>query len=128
MGADTEAAAIGSHDTAHGSRPGRVTRRTWVQAALALALFGVGLIQGYRWAPDAPSSPVIYDEGALVATGALEDALYDPALGGREEGPSVGKAFTNKAGHSCRPFTDGRASGVACQRLGDWRVVELRQE
>jgi hypothetical protein len=103
-------------------------RRRWAQGALALGLFGAGLFQGYRWAPEAPVSPVVYEAGALVATGELEQVLYDPALGGREEGPSVGEAFTNKSGHSCRTFTDGRVSGVACERSGDWRVVELRQQ
>lgn len=73
-------------------------------------------------------SPVVYEAGALVATGELEQVLYDPALGGREEGPSVGEAFRNKAGHSCRTFTDEGIRGIACERSGDWRVMELRQQ
>lgn len=103
-------------------------RRPWIKAALVAALLGVGGLQGYRLAFEDSSSPIVYEAGALVATGRLEQVLYDPALGGREEGPSVGATFTNQAGHSCRRFTDGPVSGMACRRNGDWRVVEMRQD
>ena len=128
MSMSSEQTATWSREAHRDYMPGNTVRRRGAQAVLGLGLLGLGLIQGYSWAPDASSSPVAYEAGALVATGELEQVLYDPALGGREEGPSAGRTFTNKEGHSCRPFSDKRVSGTACQRYGDWRVVELRQE
>lgn len=93
-------------------------------AATALVLFGLFLMLSW-WSE--PQSPIVLEGGALVAGGQLEAVLYDPSLGGRETGPSVVDSYMDKAGRSCRRFTDGPVDGVACQIQGDWRVVEMRQ-
>ena len=112
-----------------GPRPAawKPTRRFLGQAAFVAAVFGVGLFQGYRWGEDQPS-PVAYEAGSLVATGELESVLYDPAPGARDARTAAGAAFTDPTGATCRRFTDGPVAGVACQRDGDWRIVELRQD
>lgn len=92
-----------------------------LELALILAIVGLAGIQGYRMLRT-NEAPVSYEAGRLVAAGDLEDALYDPAKGRHEGGFSV--ANVNLA---CRSFTDGKVSGLACQRDGDWRIEELRQ-
>lgn len=98
----------------------------WFRHVLALALAALGLFLALSWWSE-PGSPVVYEDGALVAAGRLEQALYDPSLGGRESGPSVGAEFRSDTGRACRRFADGPVNGIACQIEGDWRVIEMRQ-
>ena len=80
------------------------------------------------WSAPAPTSPFVFESGSLVAAGELEDALYDPSSRVRDGGLSAGDSFVNANGDTCRRFADGPVRGIACQRDGDWRVMELRQD
>ena len=111
----------------HEMRPDRASARRVGQVAVVGLLLVLGASQlSDLWAPQ--RTIVAYEAGSLVATDALESVLYDPTLGGREEGPSVSRIFKDKAGQDCRRFVDGLVSGTACQRHGDWRVVEISQK
>jgi hypothetical protein len=103
-----------------------VAGRTWAKVLFVVLLVGLGLIQGYHLA-DVPDTPVAYEQGRLVATDALENALHDPSTRGRVGAPAAGAAFANGAGERCRRFVDREVRGIACQQDGDWRIVELRQ-
>lgn len=101
-------------------------RNRWVRwaAALAVVWFGIFITLSI-WAE--PGSPVAFHGGMLMASGQLQQALNDPSVAGGEHGPTVGKGFTDKAGRSCRPFTQGAVDGTACRIEGEWRVIEMRQ-
>lgn len=101
-------------------------RKRWVRwvAALAVLWFGVFITLSI-WAE--PGSPVAFHGGRLMASGRLQQVLNDPSAGGGENSPTVGKDFTDKAGNSCRPFTQGVVDGTACRIEGEWRVTEMRQ-
>lgn len=101
-------------------------RKRWVRwaAALAVMWFGVFITLSI-WAE--PGSPVAFHGGKLMASGRLQQVLDDPSAGGGEHSATVGKDFTDKAGRSCRPFTQGAVDGIACQIEGEWRVIEMRQ-
>jgi len=104
-------------------------KRPLVHLAIVAGLFALAAFNGYRWwAPTAEASPVVYEGGSLVAAGDWENALYNPAPGAREGGLTVGRSFANRRGEACRRFAEGAIRGVACQRDGDWRVTELRQD
>lgn len=103
-----------------------VAGRTWAKVLFVVLLVGLGLIQGYHLA-DVPDTPVAYEQGRLVATEALENALHDPSTQGRVGAPAAGAPFANQAGERCRRFVDRDVRGIACQQDGDWRIVELRQ-
>lgn len=92
-----------------------------LELAIIAAILGLAGIQGYRMLRTS-ESPVTYEAGRLVAAGDLADALYDPAKGRHEGGFSV-----TDASAGCRKFSDGKVSGLACQRDGDWRIEEMRQ-
>ena len=92
-----------------------------LELTLILAIVGLAGIQGYRMLRTS-EAPVSYEGGRLVAGGDLEDALYDPAKGRHE-----GRFSVTDAGAGCRRFTDGKVSGLACQRDGDWRIEEMHQ-
>jgi len=98
------------------------TRTPWIELAVILAIFALASVQGYRMLR-ASEAPVAYEGGHLIATGDLADALYEPA-GTRQMGAFV----VADAGDGCRKFTSGNVSGVACNRRGEWRIREMRQE
>lgn len=92
-----------------------------LELAVIVAIVALAGVQGYRMLRT-NEAPVSYESGRLVAAGDLEDALYDPAKGHHEGGFMV-----TDANGGCRRFTDGKVSGLACQRDGDWRIEEMRQ-
>lgn len=111
------------------SPPGPARKRPVANLVLAAALVALVAVEAWRWtAAPPPSSPFVFEGGSLVASGELENALYDPALRRPGDGPTAGSAFAGAAGETCRRFTDGPVRGIACQREGDWRVIELRQD
>ena len=114
-----------SGDTARAHPTTRDRKRLVGQATFVSAVFALGLFGGYNLVPKV-RSPVVYEAGSLVASAELESALYDPLV--REgEGPRAESPFTTPGGQTCRRFRDDLVEGLACQRGGDWRVVELRQ-
>lgn len=109
--------------------PVKLADRRWAKAGILLAVFGLGIFQGYRWSePEAQYSPVVYKGDSLVATGELEHALYDPVVGGANGATTVGPSFKGSLGERCRKFADGPIEGTACWHKGDWRVLEMRQD
>jgi hypothetical protein len=100
-------------------RPARRSAR--VELTIILAIVGLAGVQGFRMLRTS-EAPVNYEAGRLVAAGDLEEALYDPAKGHHERGFAVSALRAD-----CRKFTDGKVSGVACERDGDWRIEEMRQ-
>ena len=105
----------------------RLLHNRWLQLAAVVAVAWTAFLQG-AWFGQGQESPVVYEAGAVVAAGELESVLYDPALGAREEGPSVGDEFRDGEGRACRRFADGPVTGIACRAGGDWRVTEMRQD
>ena len=51
-----------------------IAGRTWAKLLFVVILVGLGLIQGYHLA-DVPDTPVAYEQGRLVATDTLKNAL-----------------------------------------------------
>ena len=97
-------------------------RTPWIELAVIVVIFALASVQGYRML-QAGGAPVAYEGGYLIATGDLADALYEPA-GTRPIGP-----FTvTDTGDKCRKFASASVSGVACNRNGEWRIREMRQD
>lgn len=112
-------------------RDGRLpVRTTWFAAAASLVL---GLVLGQRLGVrGADASLVVADGGALVAAGALADALTNQLAGHPAEdgGPRLGLSFLSKDGGYCRTFTMSGAEalqgGLACRSAeGRWQVRVL---
>jgi hypothetical protein len=98
----------------------------WVKRAAALGVFLFGLFLTLSfWAE--PGSPVVFDDGVMIASGRLQGVLEDPALGEHRGATVITETFKDKDGRQCRRFSEGLVTGVAC-RVGDgWRMIELRQ-
>ena len=78
--------------------------------------------------PSRSVEPVARENGALVASASLEDALYTRlASAPAEDGPRIGLTFRDKSGEVCRSFTDEGLSGLACRSGGDWQIRGLFQ-
>lgn len=101
-------------------------RRQRAAVALIGAVFAGAIFAGNPLLSSS-NPPFVYEADRLVAAGALEEVLYDPTKGGREEGPTIISTFEGERGAQCRSFVDGRVKGVACQSGGDWRIIEIRQ-
>ena len=97
-------------------------RTPWIELAVIVVIFALASVQGYRML-QAGGAPVAYEGGHLIATGDLAEALYEPA-----ETPRIGAFTVTTAGDKCRKFAGGAVSGVACNRDGEWRIRELRQD
>lgn len=112
-------------DTGASARPStrRVRALLRYAAALVVMLFGLFMALSF-WAE--PGSPIVSEDGALIAGGRLEETLYDPSLSGRDTRPTLSAPFRD-GGRDCRRFADGGITGTACQVEGDWRVIEMKQ-
>jgi len=96
----------------------------WAAMAATLA---IGIVAG-TMLPSAAGGPVARENGALVASASLEDALYTRlASAPAEDGPRIGLTFRDKSGDVCRSFTDESVSGLACRSGGDWQIRGLFQ-
>jgi hypothetical protein len=99
-------------------------RAQWaaMAATLVIGIIAGSLING------GPSTSIAREDGRLVATAALEHALYTRlASAPVADGPRIGLTFRDAAGNICRSFTDDGASGLACHEGGDWRIRGLFQ-
>lgn len=112
------------------AREERSARRSlplWTQAAAMAATLAVGVFAGNMLSGGAVG-PIQTEDGRLVASGALEGALYAQlASAPAEQGPRIGLTYRDKSGAICRTFQDGNASGLACRERGDWRIRGLFQ-
>ena len=96
----------------------------WAAMAATLA---IGIVAG-TMLPSTGGGPVARENGALVASASLEDALYTRlASAPAEDGPRIGLTFRDKSGDVCRSFTDEGLSGLACRAGGDWQIRGLFQ-
>lgn len=101
------------------SRPVR-----WAAMAATLA---IGIVAG-SLINSGTSGPVAAENGQLVASGQLEEALYKQlASAPADEGTRIGLTFRNASGDLCRSFTDEATAGLACHHNGDWRIRGLFQ-
>jgi hypothetical protein len=96
----------------------------WMAMAATLA---IGLVAG-SMINSGDSGPVGRENGQLVASGELEQALYTRlASAPADQGARMGLTFRDAKGDVCRSFTDEGTSGLACHQGGDWRIRGLFQ-
>jgi hypothetical protein len=116
-----------------GARP-LPARWSWPQWGAMAASLMVGVLAGaLGWhgtrTGDATSTPIARAGGALVAQGALAQALSRQLAS--EQGPGadvkLGVSFQAKDGSYCRSFTLGSAGGLACRSGGAWRIPVLAE-
>jgi hypothetical protein len=97
----------------------------WMAMAATLA---IGLFAGSMINSGNPG-PVGRENGQLVASGELEQALYARlASAPADDGVRIGLTFRDAKGDLCRSFTEDGTSGLACHRSGDWRIRGLFQD
>ena len=108
----------------------REARRSFfapMQWAAMAATLAIGVVAG-SMINTSPSGPVTRENGQLVASGDLEQALYTRlASAPADEGVRIGVTFRDAAGDVCRSFTDEGASPLACHQSGDWRIRGMFQ-
>ena len=98
-----------------------------MQWAAMAATLAIGVVAG-SMINTSPSGPVARENGQLVASGDLEQALYTRlASAPANEGARIGLTFRDSKGDLCRSFTDEGTSGLACHQGGDWRIHGLFQ-
>lgn len=94
--------------------------------AIAATLM-VGIVTGTMIARPTPS-PIAEQQGALVASASLGDALNKRLASTQDDdGPRIGLTFRDKEGSICRSFHDGAAQGLACRDGDEWRLRGLVQ-
>jgi hypothetical protein len=95
-------------------------------AAMAATLV-IGIVAG-SMLNSGDSGPVARENGRLVASGELEQALTTRlASASANNGARIGLTFHDASGDLCRSFTDGGTSGLACHKKGNWRIRGLFQ-
>ena len=106
------------------SRAGRWPSMAW--AAAASVAFGVFV--GFLLARE-PAAPYVRSGGALVARGALDEALTSQlAATSGESGVAIGISFRNRDGQYCRTFymhRDAPVAGLACRGTQNWNIGVL---
>lgn len=92
-------------------------------AAGALAL---GLVIGIAVNPS-NVGPIGTENGALVAQGALADALNTRLASDttKVNAPQIGISFRAKDGRACRTFATNDVAGIACRGNANWNVAAL---
>ncbi len=103
---------------------GRVTETRRALAGYAAAMAAslvVGLMLGVRL----PGGTIAERDGALVAQGALADAL-DEQPSGTGGSPRILLSFHDGAGRYCRAFDSRPAAGIACRGPAGWTLVRTR--
>jgi hypothetical protein len=99
-------------------------RMQWAAIAATLA---IGIAAG-TMIGSGPSGPIASENGQLVASGELEQALYTRmASAPADQGARIGLTFRNASGDLCRSFTEKGSAGLACHQGGDWRIRGLFQ-
>lgn len=124
------AAASASHAPEHGERR-PWSWREWggVAAALVVGVLVGSLVSGgaAREGADGPSIVVAGADGALVARGALSNALSQQLAGTRGGAVDIGVSFAAKDGALCRSFTVRQSAGLACRSGEQWQVVMMTE-
>jgi hypothetical protein len=113
--------------------PARWSWRQWGGMAASLAAGVLAGALGWQQLQgkdkDMDSAPFGRQGGALVARGALADALSTRlAADAPDGGVRLGVSFAAKGGGYCRSFQLGATAGLACRQDGEWRIPVLAQE
>ena len=105
-------------------RRSRFAMPQWAAMAATLVL---GLVVGTMIGGRA-NSPVMVEDGRLVAAASLDQAL-DTRLASAPatDGPRIGLTFRDGSGRVCRSFSGAAASGLACREGEQWRIRGLFQ-
>lgn len=94
----------------------------WGAMAATLAL---GIVVGQFGLGDASDAPFAQEGGALIASGALDNAL-EKQLASAQPADSdfrIGLTFRAKTGAICRSFTGEAVSGIGCREGQQWKMV-----
>lgn len=90
-------------------------------AAIAATLV-VGLVVG-QMLPRGPAAPMVDRNGAVVAQGALADALDSQLASAPGEGAyRVGVSFVSHDKHYCRTFSGAAGAGLGCHGVDGWTL------
>ena len=108
----------------------RMAKRSRFEAihwgALAASLV-LGLTIGLR--PWLPAADVASDNGVLVASGPLADAL-DTRLASNQPADAavrIGLSFRDNVGRYCRSFESATIDGIGCRDGGRWQLEQTRR-
>ena len=96
----------------------------WGALAASLVL---GLTIGLR--PWLPAADVASDNGVLVASGPLADAL-DTRLASNQPADAavrIGLSFRDNVGRYCRSFESATIDGIGCRDGGRWQLEQTRR-
>jgi len=105
-------------------RPSR-PKSVGLQWAAMAATLAIGLVAG-SMISGGGVSPIVQEDGRLVASGELEQALYTRlASAPSDEGTRIGLTYRDKGGNLCRSFAGAGAAGLACHQGRDWRIRGL---
>lgn len=125
-GGGHHAAPSASHAAGHGARRGW-SWREWggVAASLVVGVLVGSLVVGggARDGADRAAIAVAGADGALVARGALADALSRQLAGDGGGVVEIGVSFAARDGALCRSFAVSQTAGLACRSGDRWRVV-----
>jgi hypothetical protein len=100
------------------------TRPMWQNFAALAATLLLGLALGRTLLVPA-GGPIGVDNGALVAQGALADALERQLASAQsaDAATRIGLSFATADGRLCRTFDSPPASGLACRGDSGWQLV-----
>jgi hypothetical protein len=118
------AANVASLAEARNARTRPFVQQPWAQAAAIALVFVTGLAAGNSLS-DAPTGPVVAQDGQLIAAAALDNSLNMQLASQVPDGARIGVTFRDKQGNICRSFTDSAASGLACREGGNWQVEAI---
>lgn len=101
----------------------RRERPAWQGFAAIAATLVLGVFAG-QMLPSG-GGPVAVEDGALVARGALAEALDTQLASAPAPGDStrIGVSFASADGRLCRTFETAPMAGLACRGDGGWRLV-----
>ena len=120
-GADTVDTSLSERRAAKRSRFEAIH---WGALAASLVL---GLTIGLR--PWLPAADVASDNGVLVASGPLADAL-DTRLASNQPADAavrIGLSFRDNVGRYCRSFESATIDGIGCRDGGRWQLEQTRR-
>ncbi|WP_339689752.1 anti-sigma factor [uncultured Parasphingorhabdus sp.] len=94
----------------------------WGAMAATLAL---GVVVGQYGMGGGSDAPFAQQDGALVASGPLEDALETQLASAQPDDSDyrIGLTFRAKTGSICRSFTGEAVSGIGCRDGQQWKMV-----
>lgn len=115
------------------AKPEATTRR-WALpewSAMAACLV-IGLFVGHQLMRTPSSEPVVTQDGRLVASGALSQALSTQVAGeaSAANGVHIALTFRDGGGNYCRTFVmkeGGTLAGLACRQDNQWQLESLAQ-